>query len=103
MTSIGLHTIYAFERLCAAVILLISSLYVWRLVRYYTGVSLQRSWLLLLGGILVFAVAQITAGFSALIGSDALRVVGGTLAIIGSLSILAGLLRFAEAWKKLQF
>jgi hypothetical protein len=92
-------TIFVIERVCASVILLLSAVYVWYMIRLHKGGIMQKPWIVLLSGILVFAVAQLVSASSAVLGSYPIRIVGGALQLIGSLSILVGLLRLVGAWR----
>jgi len=61
---------------------------------------MQKPWMFLLSGILVFAVAQLVSASSAVLESYPIRIAGGALQLIGSLGIFGGLLRLVDAWKK---
>ncbi len=95
--------IFLIERICASIILLLSSIYVWRMIRFHRGGTMQKPWIFLLSGILVFAVAQLVSASSAVLESYPVRIAGGALQLIGSLAIFGGLLRLVEAWRKFEF
>jgi hypothetical protein len=92
--------IFLFERVCASVILLLGAVFVWRMARFHKGGTMQKPWMLLLGGVLVSAVAQLVSASSAVVDSYPIRIVGGALQLVGSLAIVGGLIRLIEAWKK---
>jgi hypothetical protein len=72
-----------------------------RVISVYKGGMLQEAWLLLLAGIILFALSQPVSAASGMFESDAFRVVAATLSPVGGLSILGRLIRIVNAWNKL--
>jgi hypothetical protein len=92
--------IFVFGRVLASIILLFGAVFAWRLISIYKGGILQKPWLLLLTGILLFAIAQLASASSAVFESDMLRIVAAIVSLVGSLAIFGGLLRLVNAWRK---
>jgi hypothetical protein len=90
---------FVLGRLVASVILLFGAVFAWRLISIYKGGILQKPWLLLLAGILLFALAQLVSASSVVFESDMLRIVAAIVSLVASLAIFGGLLRLVNAWK----
>jgi hypothetical protein len=91
--------VFVLGRLVASVILIFATVLAWRLISIYKGGILQKPWLLLLAGILLFALAQLASASSAAFESDMLRIVAAIVSLVASLAIFGGLLRLVNAWK----
>jgi hypothetical protein len=94
-----LDTAFLLARIISSVILAISAVVALRVISLYRGGMLQRPWLLLFVGILVFAFSQPISAASAILESFLLRVIGAVLSLASSLSILGGLVAIVKAWK----
>jgi hypothetical protein len=91
--------VFVLGKVVASVILLVGAVFAWRLISIYKGGILQKPWLLLLTGILLFALAQLVSASSVVFASDTLRIVAAIVSLVGSLAIFGGLLRLVNAWK----
>jgi hypothetical protein len=94
-----LDVIFVLGRVLASVILLLGAVFAWRLISIYKGGVLQKPWLVLLTGILLFALAQLVSASSVVFESDILRIAAAIASLVGSLAIFGGLLRLVNAWK----
>jgi hypothetical protein len=72
-----------------------------RLMLFYKGGIMERTWLGLLVGIVFFALAQPIAAVAGVFESDLLRVVASMVALSGGLLVCWGLYRTLRAWRKL--
>lgn len=65
---------FVLGRVLTFIVLVLSAVLARRLVSIYKGGTLQKSWLLLLTGILVFALAQLASASSLVFESDLFRI-----------------------------
>jgi hypothetical protein len=88
-------------RTLAALILLVAAVLAVRLIAFFKGGIMERTWLSLLGGIIVLAFAQPIAAVAGILESDPIRILASFIITIGSVLICWGLYRTLRAWKKL--
>jgi hypothetical protein len=93
--------VFVSGRIATSMVLLLSAILALRLVSIYKGGMLRKPWLLLLAGIVVFALAQLMSASSTILGSDLIRTVTAVISLVGSLAIFGGLLRLVNAWRNL--
>jgi hypothetical protein len=99
LTTEIFDTVFLLDRVFASIILLLSAIYAWHLIRIHNGGIVQKPWIVLPIGILVLAVTQLVSAASAALDSYAIRTAGGALQLIGSLGILVGLLGLVDTWR----
>jgi hypothetical protein len=88
-------------RTLTALILIIAAVLSVRLMIFYKGGIMERTWLSLLLGIVILAFAQPIAAVAGMLESDLLRVLGSLVTMIGFMLVSWGLYRTLRAWKKL--
>jgi hypothetical protein len=91
---------YLALRTFTALVLLVAALLSVRLMFFYKGGMMERTWFSLLVGIVFFALAQPIAAVAGLFESDLLRVVASMAALLGGLLVCWGLYRTLRAWRK---
>jgi hypothetical protein len=96
-----LDLVFLTLRTLTALILLIAAVLSLRLIVFYKGGIMERTWLSLLVGIVFLALAQPIAAVAGVFESDPLRVLGSMAAMIGAMLVCWGLYRTLRAWKKL--
>jgi hypothetical protein len=96
-----LDLVFLALRTLTALILLIAAVLALRLIAFYKGGIMERTWLSLLVGIVFLAFAQPIATVAGLFESDLLRVLGSIVTMIGAMLVCWGLYRTLRAWKKL--
>jgi hypothetical protein len=89
-------------RTLTAVILLIAAILSIRLIAFYKGGIMERTWLSLLVGIIFLAFAQPIATVAGLFESDLLRVLGSIVTMIGAMLVCWGFYRTLLAWRRLE-
>jgi hypothetical protein len=96
-----LDLIFLTLRTLTAVILLIAAVLSLRLMSFYKGGIMERTWLSLLVGVVFLAFAQPIATVAGLFESDLLQVLGSIVTMIGAILVCWGLYRTLRAWMKL--
>jgi hypothetical protein len=96
-----LDVVYLTLRTFTALVLVVAAVLSVRLMLFYKGGIMERTWLSLLVGIVFFALAQPIAAVAGVFESDLLRVAGSTVALLGGLLVCWGLYRTLRAWRKL--
>jgi hypothetical protein len=88
-------------RTLTALILLVAAVLAVRLIGFYKGGIMERTWLSLLVGIVFLAFAQPIAAVAGVFESDLLSVVGSVITMIGAMLVCWGLYRTLRTWMKL--
>jgi hypothetical protein len=96
-----LDLVFLTLRTLTAVILLVAAILSVRLIAFYKGGIMERTWLSLLVGIIFLALAQPIAAVAGVFESDPLRVLASSISMIGSVLVCWGLYRTLRAWKNL--
>jgi hypothetical protein len=96
-----LDLVFLALRTLAALILLVAAVVAIRLIAFYKGGIMERTWLTLLVGIIFLAFAQPIAAVAEVFESDLLRVLGSLVTMTGATLVCWGLYRTLRAWMKL--
>jgi protein-S-isoprenylcysteine O-methyltransferase Ste14 len=96
-----LDLVFLTLRTLTGLILIVAAVLSVRLMMFYKGGVMERTWLSLLVGIVFFAVAQPVAAVAEVFESDLFRVLASIAALLGGLLICWGLYRTLRAWRKL--
>jgi hypothetical protein len=96
-----LDLVFLTLRSLTALILLVAAVLALRLIAFYKGGIMERTWVSLLVGIVFLAFAQPIATVAGLFESDLLLVLGSIITLIGAMLVCWGLYRTLRAWTKL--
>ena len=93
--------VFVLGRIATSIVLFHSAVLALRLISIYKGGILRKPWLLLLTGIMVFALAQFVSALSAIFEVELIRMAAAIVSLTGSLVIFSGLLQLVNAWGRL--
>jgi hypothetical protein len=97
-----LDLVFLALRTLTALVLVVAAVLSLRLLFFYKGGIMERTWFSLLVGIVFFAASQPIAAVAEVFESDLLRVLASVAAMSGGVLVCWGLYTTLRAWRRLE-